>query len=53
MIDYIKGRVVGAALSAASVLVVMQLFLPSMFDLLFDLMMVGLVYVAAKFNPTA
>lgn len=41
--DWLKGRVTGAAISAAIVIAVLQILVPWFFDLMFSGLMVGLI----------
>jgi hypothetical protein len=45
MIDWLKQRVLAASLSAAVMLILVQTILPSVFDFIFDLMLIALIWV--------
>jgi hypothetical protein len=45
MIDWLKQRVLAASLSAAVMLILVQTILPGVFDFIFDLMLLALIWV--------
>ena len=50
MFDFVRQRATATALSAATVIVGLQLILPAMFDLIFDILLLGLIWFAGKFS---
>lgn len=48
MIDWLKRRVLAAALSAAATITFLSLISPAWLDFMFDLIMVGLIAIVGK-----
>lgn len=48
MIDWLKKRVLAAAISAAGTITFLSLISPAWLDFLFDLIMVGLIVIVAN-----
>lgn len=48
MLELLKRKARAAVISAAAVLVAMQLLLPSFFDLVFDVILLGLVVLMGR-----
>lgn len=48
MIEWLRERLLAAALSAAGTITVLSLISPAWLDFMFDLIMVGLIFVVAK-----
>jgi hypothetical protein len=49
-LKWIKARIAAVALSTASVITALQLVTPSFLDLLFNLIVLGLLYAVIKLN---
>jgi len=48
MIDWLKQRIMAAALSAAATITFLSLISPAWLDFFFDLIMVGLIFIVGK-----
>lgn len=48
MVEFVKGHIQGAAISAALTISALSLVTPAFFDFFFDMIMVGLIWVVAK-----
>ena len=48
MKDFIKEHVISTGMTVASALVVMQMILPGVFDFVFDLALLGIIYAVGK-----
>lgn len=50
MLDWIRERITSIALSAAAAIIALELITPSIFDFVFDLILLGLIGVVAKLH---
>lgn len=48
MSDWLRERATGSAITVGLVIVAMQFFLPALLDLLFDMVLIGLIWFVSK-----